>query len=67
MTSCYISRKRLMYAYELIVEQNIDRANKILKEFESVKKLYPAKAEIYMEEEILDFINNNYRLKLCNE
>lgn len=57
-TNCYITRKRLMYAYTMIIEKDINKYNKILREIEVVKKTYPAKAEIESELEIIDYITN---------
>lgn len=60
LTDCYITRKRLMYAYTLIVEKHKVKADKLLKEIHIVKKTYPAKAEVESELEIIDFINKKY-------
>lgn len=59
-TNCYISRKRLMYAYTLIIEKDNAKADKILKEIDVVKKTYPAKAEVEGELEIIEFIKQKY-------
>lgn len=59
-TNCYISRKRLMYAYALIIEKDNTKADKILKEIDVVKKTYPAKAEVESELEIIEFIKQKY-------
>lgn len=61
-TDCFISRKRLMYAYYLIIEKDNDKANKVLAEVEKVKKTYPVKAEVESELEIIDFIKEKYVL-----
>lgn len=53
VTNCYISRKRLMYAYNLIVLKDNKKADKMLEEFERLKKTYPAKGEIESETEII--------------
>ena len=55
-TDCYITRKRLMYAYSKIIEKDIDKANKILNEIEVVKNTYPAKGEVESELEIIHLI-----------
>ena len=55
-TDCYITRKRLMYAYSKMIERDLDKANKILNEIEVVKKTYPAKAEVESELEIINLI-----------
>lgn len=59
VTDCYISRKRLMYVYNLIVLKDKKKADKVLGEFEKVKKSYPVKSEIESEEEIMNFILDN--------
>ncbi|SHI59122.1 Uncharacterized membrane protein YeaQ/YmgE, transglycosylase-associated protein family [Clostridium cavendishii DSM 21758] len=58
-TNCYITRKRLMYTYAVIIEKDIEEANKILNEIEKIKKTYPAKAEIESELEIIEFVKQN--------
>ena len=57
-TECYISRKRLMYAYNLIVLKDKKKTEKVLKEIEKVKKTYPIKGDILSEEEVIRFIGN---------
>lgn len=64
-TNCYISRKRLMYAYALIIEKDNIKADKILKEIDVVKKTYPAKAEVESELEIIELVKQNYA-QMCN-
>lgn len=59
-TNCYITRKRLMYAYALIIEKDAAKADKILNEVDVVKKTYPAKAEVESELEIIDFIKQRH-------
>lgn len=59
-TNCYITRKRLMYAYALIIEKDMSKADKILSEVDSVKKTYPSKAEVESELEIIDQIRRKY-------
>lgn len=59
VTDCYISRKRLMYAYNLIVLKDEKKADMVLADFEKVKKTYPIKADIESEEEVINFIENN--------
>lgn len=55
-TDCYISRKRLMYAYSLLIERDLNKADEILKEIDVVKNTYPAKGEIKSELEIIRFL-----------
>lgn len=59
-TNCYITRKRLMYAYSLIIEKDISKADKILSEVDAVKKTYPSKAEVESELEIIELIRQKY-------
>lgn len=62
-TDCYITRKRLNYAYALIIEKDLEKVNRILKEVEKVKRTYPVKSEIESELEIIDFVTNDKRMK----
>ena len=62
LTNCYISRKRLMYAYNLLVLKDKKKADKVLEEFEKVKKSYPIKGEIESEKEIMNFIVDNIKV-----
>lgn len=62
ITECYISRKRLMYAYNLMVLKDKNKAYKLLKEFEEVKKTYPVKSEIESEEEIIKLIGDKLKV-----
>lgn len=63
-TSCYISRKRLMYAYNLIVLKDKKKTEKILKEIEKVKKTYPIKGDILSEEEVINFIGDTNNIEV---
>jgi hypothetical protein len=55
-TSIYITRRRLMYAYELLVNKNEAEAEKQLEAFEKVAKTYPYEGEIACEREVLVLI-----------
>jgi len=55
-TSSYISRQRLMYSYELLIEKDKEMADKRLKEFEKVCRNYPYQGEIEAEREIIGYI-----------
>lgn len=66
-TNCYITRKRLMYAYALVIENNLEKADKILKEVNAGIKTYPAKAEVESELEIIEIIKQKYTPLLENE
>lgn len=59
-TDCYMSRKRLMYAYSLIIEQNIQKADKLLNEAYIAQKTCPAKGEAESEMEIIEFVKEKY-------
>ena len=63
-TKFHISRKRLMYAYNLLVLKDKEKAEKSLIEFEKVKKSYPIKGEILMEEDVVNFIRNTNSAKM---
>ena len=56
-TSCYLARRRLLYAYELLVKKDIEQAQKQLREFEKATKTYPYIAEIEGERELISLIN----------
>lgn len=62
ITDCYISRKRLMYVYNLIVLKDKEKADKVLGEFEKLKNSYPIKGDIESEEEIMNFILENVKV-----
>lgn len=62
VTDCYISRKRLMYVYNLIVLEDKKKADKVLGEFEKLKNSYPIKGDIESEEEIMSFILDNVKV-----
>ena len=57
ITSSYVSRKRLLYAYELLVTKNQQEVDRVLTDFEVVAKTYPYKPEIEGERELLEMIN----------
>ena len=56
-TSCYVSRKRLMYAYYKLVEKDMEKTEKALQEFEKTTKTYPIKGEILMEQDLIKYID----------
>lgn len=55
-TSIYITRRRLMYAYELLVNKNELESEKQLEAFEKVAKTYPYEGEIACEREVIELI-----------
>lgn len=57
ITSSYVSRKRLLYAYEVLVMKSVEGAKKQLEAFEKTAKTYPYSAEIEGEREQIEFIN----------
>ena len=57
-TSSYISRQRLMYAYELLINKDKLKAQERLKAFEKTCRSYPYSAEIESEREIIEYINH---------
>lgn len=56
-TSCYVSRRRLMYAYYKLIEKDMEKAEKALQEFEKTTKTYPIKGEILMEQDLIKYID----------
>lgn len=59
-TSYYMGRKRLMYAYALIIDKDLKKANAILNEVEKMKKTYYSKSDMESELEIIKFIKDNF-------
>lgn len=55
-TSCYLQRKRLMYAYYGIIKKDIERANKELEQFYKLIKTYPSKGQIEEELEVVTLV-----------
>ena len=49
---------RTEYAIATIIDKDTEKSNKILNNFEQVKKKYPYKADIESEEELIDIIKN---------
>lgn len=60
-TKKYISRRRLLYVYELLVNQDREKADKQLVAFEKVAKNYPVASEVEREREILKVIHLEHR------
>lgn len=55
-TSNYVSRRRLLYAYELLAKHNQEGANKQMIDFEKVAKSYPYRSIVEAERELLEWI-----------
>lgn len=53
----YLSKIRIMYAYNLLIEKNIPEAEKYKQMFEKVSEKYPVKADIILENELMDIIS----------
>ena len=49
-----------MYAYALIIEKDLEKAEKLLKEFKKVQNTYPIKGEIESEVELVNYITDKY-------
>ena len=58
----YIMRKRLMYAYYLILVQDKEKAAEEYHQAISMKDTYPCKGEYTSEMEIIEYIKENYGL-----
>lgn len=58
-TKSYVSRKRLMYAYELLVNHNDAAAQKEFDAFEKTAKSYPYSGEIENERDLIFHIKEN--------
>jgi len=61
-TSSYVARKRLLYAFELLVMQNDEAAQQQLDAFEKVAKTYPYTAEVEIEREMMALITSKKNL-----
>lgn len=57
-TSSYVSRKRLLYSYELLVNKDKGEAQNQLLAFEKAAKTYPYTAEIEGERELIDIVRS---------
>lgn len=53
----YLSKIRIMYAYNLLIEKNTSEAQKYKDMFEKVSEKYPVKADITLESELMDIIS----------
>lgn len=54
-------RRRLLYSYELIINDNKKNANIELKKFNKLKKSYPYLADIYTEEDLIKLVDDKYK------
>jgi hypothetical protein len=59
-TSLYVSRKRLMYAYALLVEEDASKAKKELENFERTARTYPYEVEVQGERELIALIDEKW-------
>lgn len=60
-TKSYVSRSRLLYGFELLINHNKKAAMKHLRVFEKALKTYPFAGEIASEWELIDIINEKAR------
>lgn len=65
-TNCFIARKRLMYAYALLFEKDLPKAEKLSSEFKKAIKTYPVKGEISAEVEMMNYILDIYKNKVSS-
>lgn len=61
-TSLYVSRRRLMYAYALLVERDKSKAATELESFEQTAKTYPYEIEVQGERELIEIIDRQFQL-----
>ncbi|NLN41249.1 MAG: M50 family metallopeptidase [Clostridiales bacterium] len=61
-TSSYLARRRLLYAYELLVKKDKEQAQKQLRAFEKATKTYPYAVEIEGEREMIALVNEKAEL-----
>lgn len=59
-TNYYVSRRRLMYAYTLIIDKDLEKAKSILNKIEKMKKTYYSKSDMESELEIINFVKDNF-------
>lgn len=59
-TSLYVSRKRLMYAYALLFEEDVSKAEKELAGFEKAARTYPYEVEVQSERELIALIDEKW-------
>lgn len=59
-TSSYVSRKRLMYAYALLLEGDVSKAEKELEGFEKAAKVYPYEIEVQCERELIAIVDEKW-------
>lgn len=57
-TLSYLSRRRLIYTYEIFVNHDKEAAKRELEEFEKATKNYPFPSIIEVERELIEFIDN---------
>jgi hypothetical protein len=60
-TSLYVTRQRLMYAYELLIKKDQLKAGQRLEAFEKACRTYPYASEIENEREIIEYIQHMVR------
>lgn len=65
-TSAYVSRRRLMYAYEIFVNNDRQRAKEELEAFNKIAKNYPYSGDVESEREIIKFIDDLAIIKNIN-
>lgn len=63
----HISKMRLMYAYALIIEKDMQKANNTLDKIEINKNKYPNKGETESELEIIKFVRDNFEISTTME
>lgn len=57
----YIMRKRLMYAYYLIIEKNQEKAKREYNSALQMQNTYPAKGEYLSEMDLIEYIRENFQ------
>ncbi|MFQ9514498.1 MAG: hypothetical protein ACLRZ9_01585 [Eubacterium sp.] len=59
-TAGWLSRKRLMYAYNLLVEKDYKKAEKELEMFNLIKKKYPYQGDMESEDQLVELVYEVY-------
>lgn len=60
-TSFFMSRRRLMYAYYHLIKKDGAKAERELQAFEKIKKTHPYKADLEMEEELIEEVERKLK------
>jgi len=60
-TEEHLSKQRLLYSYELLINQDEEKAHHILKKFKEIAKTFPYSGEVQGEKEFIQLIQGKYQ------